>query len=179
MNIESTAQSAPTTHREPISRSLIRGVFLRNGFRIEDGRDDLPDCVYEAAFDLLEAVGAPAVQGEPVEGLPAMMKIEHHSPGITIEKDFFGTVHIKLGDFDYIQIQYQNPHTDNARQLRHATLIADVLAGTSPQPAPDVAGLVEALEQAGLVLHEMDEGHAALVDIDNALAAYYRKEGEA
>lgn len=66
MNIESTAQSAPTTHREPISRSLIRGVFLRNGFRIEDGRDDLPDCVYEAAFDLLEAVGAPAVQGEPV-----------------------------------------------------------------------------------------------------------------
>lgn len=45
--------------------------------------------------------------------------------------------------------------------------------------APDVTQLVEALEQAGLALHEMDEGHAALVDIDNALAAYYRKEGEA
>lgn len=66
MNIESTAQSAPTTHREPISRSLILGVFLRNGFRIEDGRDDLPDCVYEAAFDLAGALGAPAVQGEPM-----------------------------------------------------------------------------------------------------------------
>ncbi|NLY58915.1 MAG: hypothetical protein GX071_10330, partial [Gammaproteobacteria bacterium] len=48
-----------------IGRPQIREVFLRNGARIEPGRDDLPDWVYEAAFELLE-MAAPAVQGEPV-----------------------------------------------------------------------------------------------------------------
>src|SRR5690606_26476326 len=45
----------------------------------------------------------------------------------------------------------------------------------APQPADqhsDISQLVAALEQAGLALHEMDDGHAALVDIDNALAAH-------
>ena len=46
-------------------RSQIREVFLRNGFTIKDGRDDLADYVYEAAFELLE-LAAPAVQGGPV-----------------------------------------------------------------------------------------------------------------
>lgn len=142
MNIESTAQSAPTTHREPISRSLIRGVFLRNGFRIEDGRDDLPDWVYEGAFELLEAVGASAVQGEPAS--------------------------------------HEWDEQDKCRRCGDRDWYAGPIC-TPKQPAeqqPDVTQLVEALEQAGLALHEMDEGHAALVDIDNALAAYYRKEGE-
>lgn len=39
-----------------------------------------------------------------------------------------------------------------------------------------VSALVEALEQAGRALHELDDGHVALVGIDNALAAY-RKQG--
>lgn len=45
-------------------KDLIREVFLRNGFTIKDGRDDLADYVYAAAHELLQV--APAVQGEPV-----------------------------------------------------------------------------------------------------------------
>lgn len=45
-------------------KNLIREVFLRNGFKIKAGADDLADNVYEAARDLLQV--APAVQGEPV-----------------------------------------------------------------------------------------------------------------
>jgi len=47
--------------------------------------------------------------------------------GVTIEKDMFGTVHIKMGDFDYIQIQYQYPYTDNASQNVLAKRIAELL----------------------------------------------------
>ena len=32
----------------------------------------------------------------------------------TIERDMFGTLHIKLGEFDFVQVQYQYPYTDNA-----------------------------------------------------------------
>lgn len=45
----------------------------------------------------------------------------------TIEKDLFGTIHIKLGDFDFIQIQYQYPYTDNASQNRIARRIQEML----------------------------------------------------
>ena len=58
--------------------------------------------------------------------------------GVTIEKDIFGTVHIKMGDFDYIQIQYQYPYTDNASQNVLAKRIAELLtrpAQTEQQPA--------------------------------------------
>ena len=47
-----------------IDRQQIREVFLRNGFTIKPGHDDLKDYVYEAAFELLELT-AHAVQGEP------------------------------------------------------------------------------------------------------------------
>ncbi|GGJ06170.1 hypothetical protein [Halopseudomonas pertucinogena] len=52
-----------------VGRPQIREIFLRNGARIEPDRDDLPDWIYEAAFELLE-LAAPAVQGEPVAGRP-------------------------------------------------------------------------------------------------------------
>ena len=48
-----------------VGRPQIREIFLRNGARIEPDRDDLPDWIYESAFELLE-LAAPAVQGEPV-----------------------------------------------------------------------------------------------------------------
>ena len=32
----------------------------------------------------------------------------------TIERDILGTLHIKLGEFDFVQIQYRYPYTDNA-----------------------------------------------------------------
>lgn len=47
-----------------VGRPQIRGVFMRNGARIEPGHDDLPDYVYESVFELME-MAAPAVQGEP------------------------------------------------------------------------------------------------------------------
>lgn len=64
---------------EKVGRPQIREVFMRNGARIEPGRDDLPDWVYESVFELLDSViqqagpviqyAAPAVQGEPVAWL--------------------------------------------------------------------------------------------------------------
>lgn len=47
-------------------KDLIREVFLRNGFTIKDGQDDLADYVYAAAHDLLLA--APAEQPFEVVG---------------------------------------------------------------------------------------------------------------
>lgn len=68
---------------------------------------------------------------------PAPAQDELPAGGVTIEKDIFGTVHIKMGDFDYIQIQYQYPYTDNASQNVLAKRIAELLtrpAQTEQQP---------------------------------------------
>lgn len=76
-----------------------------------------------------------AQQAEPVE--PATAQDERYARGVTIEKDVFGTVHIKLGDFDYVQIQYQYPYTDNASQNALAKRIVELLtrpAQTEQQP---------------------------------------------
>jgi hypothetical protein len=50
---------------------------------------------------------------------------------ISVERDFVGTLHIKVGDFDYVQIQYQHPFTDNASTRALADRIVAFLA----QPA--------------------------------------------
>jgi hypothetical protein len=79
----------------------------------------------------------------------AAVQDELPAGGVTIEKDIFGTVHIKMGDFDYIQIQYQYPYTDNASQNALAKRIAELLtrpAQTAPQP--EQSGLVEAAQGA-------------------------------
>lgn len=55
--------------------------------------------------------------------------------GITMERDFFGTIHIKVGDFDYVQVKYQYPYTDNASTRRLAERIAAMLAAPTPEPA--------------------------------------------
>lgn len=51
--------------RKKIGRPQIREAFLRNGASIPADRDDLPDWVYEATFELMESViqsGQPAIQ---------------------------------------------------------------------------------------------------------------------
>lgn len=53
------------------------------------------------------------------------------SNNISVERDFLGTLHIKVGDFDYVQIQYQHPYTDNASTKALADRIVAILA----QPA--------------------------------------------
>ncbi|HGF9156615.1 TPA: hypothetical protein ACNIA6_006641, partial [Pseudomonas aeruginosa] len=52
---------------------------------------------------------------------------QHSVPeGVTIERDVAGTIHIKVGDFDFIQLQYQRPYTDNASTWKLAERIASL-----------------------------------------------------
>lgn len=46
---------------------------------------------------------------------------------VTVERDMMGTMHIKLGDFDAVQVRYQYPYTDNASTKLLAERIADML----------------------------------------------------
>ena len=48
--------------------------------------------------------------------------------GVTVERDVFGTIHIKSGDFDFIQIRYQYPYTDNSGTWKLAERIVAMLA---------------------------------------------------
>lgn len=50
---------------------------------------------------------------------------------LTIHRDMMGTIHIKAGDFDYVQIQYQYPYTDNASTQRLAEQVVAILEGSS------------------------------------------------
>ncbi len=45
--------------RQPASKELIRDVFLRKGFTIKEGCDDLKDYVFDAAFELLAVARQP------------------------------------------------------------------------------------------------------------------------
>ena len=55
----------PAQAAQPVSRDVIRDVFLRNGFTIKDGCSDLKPYVYAAANALLEVAAAQPVQGVP------------------------------------------------------------------------------------------------------------------
>lgn len=50
---------------------------------------------------------------------------------LVIERDMMGTIHIKSGDFNYVQIQYQYPFTDNSGMQRLAERIVSMLEGSS------------------------------------------------
>lgn len=49
---------------------------------------------------------------------------------LTIHRDMMGTIHIKAGDFDYVQIQYQYPYTDNASTQLLAEQVVAILEGS-------------------------------------------------
>jgi hypothetical protein len=68
---------------------------------------------------------------------------------VTIDRDIMGTMHIKIGEFDFIQIQYQHPFTDNAGTKKLAERIVKLLAQPE-QPAgevPEVVAWVSKKEQ--------------------------------
>ncbi|MFU3623231.1 hypothetical protein ACM7JP_08295 [Pseudomonas aeruginosa] len=78
-------------------------------------------------------------EGSPIRTLYAapVAQAQHSVPeGVTIERDVAGTIHIKVGDFDFIQLQYQRPYTDNASTWKLAERIASLLAA-----APGKEGL--------------------------------------
>lgn len=50
---------------------------------------------------------------------------------LTIQRDMMGAIHIKSGEFDYVQIQYQYPYTDNASTQRLAEQVVAILEGRS------------------------------------------------
>lgn len=52
--------------------------------------------------------------------------------GITIERDMMGTMHVKVGEFDYVQVRYQHPYTDNASTRQLAERIAALIASPTP-----------------------------------------------
>lgn len=76
----------------------------------------------------------------PVEA-PAVVRLPE---GVTIDKDFMGTVHIKLGDFDFIQIRYDHRYTYNSHQAWVANKIIEaVLTPAAPvarEPARELKG---------------------------------------
>lgn len=107
--------------RKKVSRPQIREAFLRNGARIEPGRDDLPDWVYESVFELLE-MDAPAVQGEPV----AWQRVDRPERIITV-----------LSRRTWKEVE-------DGVEFR---ALYSTSQPTEQQPAPDVDVLVEALEK--------------------------------
>lgn len=50
---------------------------------------------------------------------------------LTIQRDIMGTIQIMSGDFDYVQIRYQYPYTDNASTQRLAEQVVAILEGRS------------------------------------------------
>jgi hypothetical protein len=87
------------------------------------------------AVDMATAAAQGFRDGQKAEPAPA--QDERPATGVTIEKDMLGTVHIKVGDFDYVQIKYQYPYTDNASQNALAKRIVGLLtrsAQTEQQP---------------------------------------------
>ena len=87
---------------------------------------------------------------------------------LTIERDLFGAIHIKLGDFDFIQIQYQHPYTDNASTRALAEKIVALL---SSRAAYDVRS--ERLRQVDAegMTTDGDDGYQA-AELPRAAAAY-------
>lgn len=82
-------------------------------------RDNRAEAVSPTHFIRLTPPAGRSVT-EPRAGLPA-------ERSVTIEKDIFGTVHVKMGEFDFVQVQYQYPYTDNASQNRIAKRIQELL----------------------------------------------------
>lgn len=67
---------------------------------------------------------------------------------LTVERDFMGAIHIKLGDFDFVQIQYQYPLTDNAGTGELARKIVEILEGKGAEEERDrLRAEVEALRK--------------------------------
>ncbi|WP_206020945.1 hypothetical protein [Pseudomonas aeruginosa] len=123
-------------------RSLLNSLLCyveRDIDRMRSDRDksdnkEIYDRSISLAMERLKAAQNAVFTTEPgcdtaVELAAQTTQAQHCVPeGVTIERDVAGTIHIKVGDFDFIQLQYQRPYTDNASTWKLAERIASLLA---------------------------------------------------
>jgi hypothetical protein len=129
----------------PVTLNTTCRPLLRNAINLLRLRKPVAPDAERVAVDL-EAMlaGIPAPADEPTaQWLGLSEKIEPKEgeasahTAVTVERDLFGTMHIKVGDFDYVQVKYQYPYTDNASTRALAERIAELL--TAPSPASQAA----------------------------------------
>lgn len=87
--------------------------------------------------------------------------------GLVIERDIMGTIHIKSGDFDYIQIRYRYPDTDNSGTRRLAEQIVALLEGDNE--VERLRGLFTYWKQRA----KSAEGHLFAGDVRSAARALH------
>lgn len=101
---------------------------------------------------------------------------QHSVPeGLTIERDVAGTIHIKVGDFDFIQLQYQRPYTDNASTWKLAERIASLLAAAPGTEVPQAWLDVQAERRRQITAEGWTPDHDDLycaAELPRAAAAY-------
>ncbi|HGS8076972.1 TPA: hypothetical protein ACMFQR_000888 [Pseudomonas aeruginosa] len=101
---------------------------------------------------------------------------QHSVPeGVTIERDVAGTIHIKVGDFDFIQLQYQRPYTDNASTWKLAERIASLLAAAPGKEVPQAWLDVQAERRRQITAEGWTPDHDDLycaAELPRAAAAY-------
>lgn len=101
---------------------------------------------------------------------------QHSVPeGVTIERDVAWTIHIKVGDFDFIQLQYQRPYTDNASTWKLAERIASLLAAAPGTEVPQAWLDVQAERRRQITAEGWTPDHDDLycaAELPRAAAAY-------
>ena len=109
---------------------------------------------------------------EPVQG---------EASTLIVERDIFGTMHIKMpahdgGEpFDFVQVQYRYPYTDNQSTMQLADQIAQLITvGANTAAAKADAELVELLRDISFAVAQdrtiIDARYVILSRIDAALA---------
>ncbi|MFG8551851.1 hypothetical protein ACEP3E_12140 [Pseudomonas aeruginosa] len=123
-----------------------------------------PQCGARYVLVASEEIAAPVAQAQ------------HSVPeGVTIERDVAGTIHIKVGDFDFIQLQYQRPYTDNASTWKLAERIASLLAAAPGKEVPQAWLDVQAERRRQITAEGWTPEHDDLycaAELPRAAAAY-------
>lgn len=97
---------------------------------------------------------------------------------ITINRDILGTIHIVVGDFDYIQIQYQYPHNDNASTWRMAERIVALLDRPASSDTEKVEALMKRCQVGVGGRHALDKAHGILAECYGMLGALVQERDE-
>lgn len=84
------------------------------------------------------------------------------APSVAVEKDFYGTVHIKLGypgeePFDFVQIQYDHRFTSNSRQKELADRVVATIRGTGDELETLQAGRDERMAECPELLVQIEQ----------------------